>query len=122
MKAERAWRKSELEMHAKYTENFKQMCKKLKLPRKVTMPAWLKTAGVQKKLFTGLHGHTKTHTLPDHNDSVELGDWFAQFFYADYSNLSFPLTNYDDTLRNLESCISNVRAWMSSNFLCLNDR
>ena len=57
-----------------------------------------------------------------------LGDVVASHgcqyhFYADDSNLymSFPRANYDVTLKSLESCVSDVRAWMSSNFLRLND-
>ena len=44
-------------------------------------------------------------------------------FYADDSSLylSFTKDNAAKIVSNLELCISNVRSWMSANFLCLND-
>jgi hypothetical protein len=53
--------------------------------------------------------------LRKHNASYHL--------YADDSQLylSFKMSEQEDAYSQMETCISEIRSWMSQNFLCLND-
>ena len=44
-------------------------------------------------------------------------------FYADDTQLyvSFDLESFDESISKLENCISDIRKWMATHFLCLND-